>query len=148
MATVCFFSCVPCSFRSHYFVVSKFESSRYCLTAFLDNADNNTLAYLAQILPSLSPCNINCYKILIKNDWSATSQVWRRIDTALLQLTQGRESTIVVGVDVSDGDAPSWEKLPYACMRNICAQMLPKCFAEGKIAACCRNSEVWCQFRR
>ena len=62
------------------------------MSSHLDNADDITLAYLAHILPSLATCGLTSITLFIKDKRSAISQMWPRVDGAILKLSQSTVS--------------------------------------------------------
>lgn len=94
--------------------------------AILQNADDSTLAYLSHTLPCLQPCAPSYVSIKIQSGWSASAGTWRSLDEALRLLTQGN---IYIGPH-EETAVRAWEALPYRCMDDFIAEMLPQCAAQ------------------
>ena len=115
---------------------------KYGLWAEIDNADNSTMAYLSHILPCVKSCNLALVNVQVKKNWSASTESWKIVDTALLQLSlsQGTISKVCVDVDPA-ADVPSWETFPHACRVDFCEHVLPGCTAKGLIIGCAKGSD-------
>ena len=104
--------------------------------AELKDADDDALVYFAHILPCLAPCSLTLVHISIMNRWSASSQTWEMVDDAILQLSQGTVSRVLLIVHSDADNIPAWEMLPYDCVDQASKHMLPKCAAAGLIVQC------------
>lgn len=126
-------------FKAHYSAENSPLASGYSLIAKFENADDNTLTYLAYILLCLASCSPAAIEIQVHNNWVAGRYAWQTVDDAILQLTHGTLSKLVIMVDPHI-ENPTWGKHPFECQSEFCAQMLPKCFTGG-ISSRCVNQQ-------
>lgn len=113
------------------------------MSAELDDADDDALVYLSHILPCLATCGITVVVIGVKNQWSASLQTWQKVDGAILLLSRGTISRVILLV-YPYADVPSWKTLPYECMNEVSKQVLPKC-AATELNELCNGKSEWCR---
>lgn len=72
----------------------------------------------------------------------ASTQTWKDLDEAMLQLSRSTATEIRIVLDATDPDIPEWDAFPYECLDELCQQVLPGCTAEGIVVRC---DGEWCR---
>lgn len=117
---------------------------KYGIWIELDHAEDDALAYLTHILPSLATCSVGLISIQVKKSWTASRRRWQTLDHVILTLSQSTGCGVLMGIS-PDVRAPSWKTLPYECQDDLCEQFLPACAAKGIVRLYCEHSDT-CRF--